>query len=185
MCAASRWSAIVGGYFGPIEQGQALLQPLRSAFPPAVDLFGPMPYIQFQSLIDEPNAAGLRYYWRSNYYDNLTDDWIETVIAHVARMPPGPTSFNSHQLRGAAARVGEDETAVGHRQAAYAFNITAVWEHPQDDERHIQWVRDFSKALQPFATGGVYVNFLSDEGDARVRAAFGDAQVRPAGGAQE
>lgn len=85
----------------------------------------------------------------------------------------------SHQLGGASARVGEDETAFSHRQAAYAINITSAWEDPLESERNIQWVRDLWASLKPFTTGGVYVNFLDGEdGQARVRATYGDAKYQ-------
>ncbi len=167
---------IAGGYFGLIEEGQALMEPLRNFAPPAIDLFGPMPYTALQSMLDEGSPAGLRYYWKSDYYDTLSDGLIEALIANAQCMPPGPSIIGTHQLGGASARIGEDDTAFSHRKAAYAINVVAGWSDPQESERHIQWVRDSWTAFRPFSTGGVYVNFLGDEGEARVREAFGAAK---------
>ncbi len=170
---------IVGGYFGEFEKGQALLQSLRAFRAPAVDLFGPMPYTALHRLLDDGTPPGLRYYWKSDYYDHLGDDWIETIIPHIVQMPPGHTLVGSHQLGGASARIGEEETAFSHRKAAYAINITSAWEDPHESERNIQWVRNLWTSLKPFTTGGVHVNFLDDEdGQARVRAAYGEAKYR-------
>lgn len=71
-------------------------------------------------------------------------------------------------------RVGENETAFGQREAAHNVNINAVWT-PEDREaeRHVDWARDFFDAMQPHARGRVYVNFLGDEGQERVRVAYG------------
>ena len=76
-------------------------------------------------------------------------------------------------LGGAFARVGPDETAFGHRDSRFLFNVVSMWEDPATDDANIGWARGFHAALEPFATDGVYVNFLSDEGDDRVRAAYG------------
>jgi FAD/FMN-containing dehydrogenase len=78
------------------------------------------------------------------------------------------------QLGGAVSRVGEGETAAGNRAASYVLNIASAWTDPGESEYHVEWTRDFWWAMHPFGTGGVYVNFLSqDEGQERVRAAYG------------
>jgi FAD/FMN-containing dehydrogenase len=86
---------IVGGYFGDPEKGQALIQPLRTFCPPAVDLFGPMPYTALQGLLDAGTPAGLHYYWKSDYYDRLGDDWIEAIF----RTSPGSRSVPHWSVR--------------------------------------------------------------------------------------
>src|SRR5439155_15087276 len=79
-------------------------------------------------------------------------------------------------MGGAVARVGEDDTAFGNRRAAYAYNVNTMWFDPSEDAQQEASNREFATALAPFATGGVYVNFLGNEGEARVRAAYGDAK---------
>jgi hypothetical protein len=102
---------------------------------------------------------------------------FETIIAQVGCMPLGLTLVGSHQLGGASARVGEDETAFSHRQAAYASTIVRTWSDPREREQDVQWVRESWLALWPFATSGMYVTFLdSEDGQALVRAAYGDAK---------
>ncbi len=77
-------------------------------------------------------------------------------------------------MGGAVTRVAPDATAVGERVNGFELNITAVWQPADGDpERHRQWVRDGWEALRPFGTG-IYPNFLSDEGEAGVRKAYGD-----------
>ena len=70
-------------------------------------------------------------------------------------------------MGGAVARVGEDDTAFGNRRATYAYNVNSMWTDASADDLHETMNRGFAEALAPFSTGGVYVNFLGNEGDAR------------------
>jgi FAD/FMN-containing dehydrogenase len=67
-----------------------------------------------------------------------------------------------------------DSTAFGHRDAPFIVNAISLWQDPAVEERQIGWARATSTALQPYATGAAYLNFLGDEGDARIRAAYGE-----------
>ena len=77
-------------------------------------------------------------------------------------------------LGGAIARVPEDAMAFGQRSAAWNLHILSMWEDPADAERQVTWTRELHAAMRPYATGGAYLNFIGNEGNARVRAAFGD-----------
>ena len=80
------------------------------------------------------------------------------------------------------ARVGEEETAVGHRKAPFLFSAMAKWTDPAGvgpptaSERHIQWARETVASIAPHTDGGGYVNYQGEEGEERVRAAYGDAR---------
>ena len=76
-------------------------------------------------------------------------------------------------LGGQVRRVGEDEMAFSHRDALCVLNIVTKWKDPRESEKHIKWTRDFEAAMRPYSTGGVYVNFLGEEGEDRVKAAYG------------
>ena len=111
--------------------------------------------------------------WKSVELPPLTDDAIDTLIDHTRGSLATPYTIVL-QLGGALARVAEDATAFGQRDAAHNLVINAVWtEDDPEPDRHITWARDFFDALQTHATGRVYVNFLGDEGQDRVRAAYG------------
>jgi FAD/FMN-containing dehydrogenase len=84
-------------------------------------------------------------------------------------------------MGGAVARVGEGDTAFGHRRAAYTYNLLGTWTDPGDDERMTAWVRELSAAVRPFASAGVYVNFLGSGDDDRVRSAYDEATWRRLG----
>jgi hypothetical protein len=167
--------AVVGCWCGEPDAGQAALQPIRD-LKPAADVFGPMPYPVLQGLLDEGAPPGRRSYTRSGYTADLGDGMIDAMLEHGAKMPSPFSQIHVHQMGGAVARVGEDDTAFSNRRAAYAYNVNSMWVDPSEDALHESANRELATALAPFATGGVYVNFLGNEGGARIRAAYGDAK---------
>ena len=102
----------------------------------------------------------------------LTDEVIDITVDHSLRINSPLTAFPIWQRGGAAARVGEDETAFGGRSAGYTFNITAVTATGEGFDQEREWVRNFWSALEPYHTS-VYVNFLMEEGEERIRQAYG------------
>jgi FAD/FMN-containing dehydrogenase len=98
------------------------------------------------------------------------------VIAHAGAISSPHSALLVMHLGGAAARVPEDETAVGNRRAELVFNVQGAWEEPSEDGMHMAWARDFWSAMRPFSSGGTYVNFLTEDAEEhRVRAAYGRA----------
>jgi hypothetical protein len=166
---------IPGCWCGDIDAGQAALAPMRE-LAPAFDAFGPMPYPALQGMLDAGAPPGVRSYTRSGYVAELSDGLIDAVLELGATMPSPLSQIHFHHMGGAVARVGEDDTAFGNRRAAYAYNANSMWMDPSEDELHESTNLALATALAPFATGGVYVNFLGDEGQARIRAAYGDAK---------
>ena len=167
--------AITVCYTGWMDEGEEVVRPLRVFGPPLVDLIRPMPYTALQSMLDASAPSGLQNYWKSRYLSDLGDETVDTLIAHAGGMTSPLSAVHIHQLGGALSHVGEDKTAVSYRDAPYAFNIVSAWLDPQGSERHIAWTRAFAAAMAPHSTGGVYMNFLGDEGEDRIRAAYGAA----------
>jgi hypothetical protein len=166
---------LAGCWCGDPDAGEAALGPLRE-LQPAFDVFGPMPYVVLQGMLDEGAPPGIRSYTRSGYLADLSDGMIDVALEHGASMPSPFSQLHLHHMGAAVARVGEEDTAFGNRRAAYAYNVNSMWTDPSEDEQHESTNRKFAEALAPFSTGGVYVNFLGNEGDARIRAAYGDAK---------
>jgi hypothetical protein len=160
---------------GAIDRGERALAPLRAVGRPLVDAVGPRPYVELQQLFNAAVPHGWHYYWKSCELPPLTDGAIDTLVEHAGRIASPRSYIIVFQLGGAVARVGEHETAYGQRDAAHNVNINAVWldGDPSRDD-HIRWSRECFAALEPFSTGRAYVNFLGDEGQARVRAAYGE-----------
>jgi FAD/FMN-containing dehydrogenase len=158
------------------EEGEPYAARFR-ALEPAVDLVGPMPYAEFQRMIDDP--PGLRNYWTADYLDELSDDAIDVFASHSERMPvPSACQSIIFPWGGQLARVGVDETPMAKRDAQWVAHPFVLWESADDDERHLAWGRGISADLKRFATGGVYLNFIGNEGQDRVRAAFGESYDR-------
>jgi FAD/FMN-containing dehydrogenase len=168
--------AIAPCYVGPVEEGERAVKPIKEFGPPAIDQIGPMPYVALQSMMEPTFPRGLRNYWKSGFLKGMNDDVIDTIITHCGEALPSPNSMAFIEpMAGAVSRVGRDETAFPHRDAQYNFIILSIWRDVQDDEKNITWTRAFFDAMQPHFTGAVYVNFLGDEGEERVKAAYGEA----------
>jgi FAD/FMN-containing dehydrogenase len=165
-------SAFVFCFAGPVEDGERHLQPFRDLAPIA-DLAGPVPYADFQCSIDDP--PGHRNWWTAEYLHELTDDVIETIHRHALAMPsPGLSQSLIVPWGGAVGRIDEEATPMRGRDVKWVVHPFALWDDPADDEHVIGWARGFRDDVRPFATGGTYLNFIGDEGEARVRAAFGE-----------
>jgi hypothetical protein len=112
------------------------------------------------------------YYMRSCDVAELTDDVIDIAVDHSLRIRSPRTAFPIWQMGGAVTRVPEADTAFTGRHGGHTFNITGMTESADGFEEEREWVRNFWSALEPHHTG-VYVNFLMDEGQERVRQAYG------------
>jgi FAD/FMN-containing dehydrogenase len=171
-----RAAAIVAGmYAGPAEEGAEALRAIREFGPPAADFFAPMPYPEFQRSIDDP--PGMRNYWTAEYLHDLPDEALDLI---ATRGEDKPVPFGQVFLvawGGAVARVPEGETPLAGRDARFIVHPLVLWEDPVDDDAAIAWGRGFRDDLSEFATGETYANFIGEEGDARVRSAYGAANA--------
>jgi FAD/FMN-containing dehydrogenase len=166
---------VVVCYAGPVEEGEAALRPLRAFSSPLLDAIEAMPYTELQALFDATVPHGWHYYWKSAELPLLGDDAIDTLVERAAAQTSPLSYCITFHLGGAVGRVADDEMAFSQRDPAYNVNINAVWiDGDPELERHIEWARQFHAALEPFASDRVYVNFLGEEGAARVRSAYGN-----------
>jgi FAD/FMN-containing dehydrogenase len=163
---------ILVAYSGDIADGEQLLRPLRASVPLLADQVGPMPYTALQSIVENFNPPHLRNYWKSDYLAQLSDQAIDVLVEAYPSVPAPLTHIAIEHLGGAIRKLGEDEAAVSHRAAEYNALIVGMWSEFDQDEQVIGWVRCLWEALRPFSFGGVYVNYLSDEGADRVRTAY-------------
>lgn len=159
---------------GPIEEGERVLRPLREFGPPIADTVAPVPYKTIQTLLESLGyVPGLFHYWKSNFLKDLSDDAIDTVVDAFLPSPAPLCAVAIEHLGGAVGRVAEKDTAFSHRRAQHSFLAVGVGSQPDESEKIIEWARRISDTMQPFLESGVYVNYLGDEGDTRVRAAYG------------
>jgi FAD/FMN-containing dehydrogenase len=164
---------VVACYAGPPEEGGEVLRPLREFGPPDLDLIRPLPYVAMQRLIDEANPKGLRNYWSAGFLASLPDEAVGLLCGHHLRMPSPHSQILVIPGGGALARIPEDAMAFGQRKAPFNVHILSMWEEPADDAAGIAWARHLGGLLKPFTTGRTYLNFIGDEGEERVKAAFG------------
>jgi len=158
---------------GDPKQGEALIPPLRQFGTVLGEHVGVQPYTAWQQAFDPLLTAGARNYWKSHNFATLQDGLFDAIVVAVGALPSPQCEIFIGALGGATMRPAPSATAYAHRDARFVMNVHGRWEDPADDKRGIAWARDFFRAAAPFATGGVYVNFLTaDEGD-RVRAAYG------------
>ena len=160
-------------YAGDPKQGEPLIEPLRKFGTPLGEHVGVQPYVAWQQAFDPLLTAGARNYWKSHNLSTLKDGLFDAVIAYVGKLPSPQCEIFIAAIGGATTRPAPGSAAYAHRDAKFVMNVHGRWEDPADDKLCIGWARDFFNATAPFASGGVYVNFLTaDEGD-RVRSAYG------------
>jgi FAD/FMN-containing dehydrogenase len=150
---------VVGCWCGPLDQGEEATQPLRRIATPIADLSGPMPYVEAQQLFDPDYPKGLRYYWKSLYLNELSDDVIRLACDAGADRPTPLSTVEVWALGGAMGRVRPEATAFYHRDAPFLLTIEANAEDPETDEANIAWVRRWHQDATRFSRGGTYFNF--------------------------
>jgi FAD/FMN-containing dehydrogenase len=153
--------------------GEPLIDPLRKFATPLGEHVGVQPYIAWQQAFDPLLTPGARNYWKSHNFSTLQDGLFDAVIESIENLPSPQCEIFFGAIGGATTRPAPESAAYAHRDAQFVMNVHGRWQEQADDERCIGWAREFFKASAPFASGGVYVNFLTaDEGD-RVRSAYG------------
>lgn len=164
--------AVVLCHAGSIEDGERVARPLKNFASPVLDLCQPKPYLAHQQMLDPSFRHGWWYYVRSCDVAELTDEVIDVVVEHGMRITSPISSIALWQMGGAVARVGEHETAFNGRAAGFTFNINGNSYTSEGFETERQWARDYWSALAPYHAG-VYTNFLMEEGQERVKQAYG------------
>ncbi|HEV8500539.1 MAG TPA: FAD-binding oxidoreductase, partial [Casimicrobiaceae bacterium] len=160
-------------YAGDPKPGQASIEPLRKFGPALGEHIGVQPYVAWQQAFDPLLTPGARNYWKSHNFTELKDELLDKVIEYVGKLPSPECEIFFGAIGAATTRMAPDATAYAHRDARYVMNVHGRWRDAADDQHCIAWARDYFKASAPFASGGVYVNFLTAEEGDRVRAAYG------------
>jgi FAD/FMN-containing dehydrogenase len=164
-------AVLIGGmYAGSVADGEQALAELRAFGPPAADLFAPMPYTAFQSMFDDP--PGYRNYWTAEQLPDLLPGAIEAIDERSARMPAGASQVFIVPWGGQIPRATSADSPLSGRDAGFVVHPLFLWEDPKDDDYMFELGRGFRDDLAPYSTGDVYLNFIGDEGDERVRDGF-------------
>jgi len=164
--------AIVWCYTGAPEQANEILEPVRSYRRPALELFGPMPFPMLQGMFDALYPPGLQWYWKADFFKELSDEAIALHVQHGAQMPTMHSSMHLYPINGAAHRAGNQDTPWSYRDAVWSEVIVGVDPDPANRDAITAWARAYYDALHPYGAGGAYVNFMMEEGEERIRATY-------------
>ena len=163
-------------YSGDLSETDTVLAPIRALGDPVVNLLREQPYIEVQSYLDMTEPKGLSHYWKTEYLAELSDDLLSTMQALTAENGLPEAEIGVLHVGGALNDRGEDDGAVGNRDARYVIGAKAMWDPDESDaNRYTDWARGAWERLRPFSTGRTYINFqAADEDEDRVRATYGD-----------
>jgi FAD/FMN-containing dehydrogenase len=157
-------------FAGGAEEGERVLAPFRSLVEPIADMVRPIPYPE----IYPPEEEG--YHPIATAYDLFVDEigvpQAETILEHLGTSTAMMGVAQLRVLGGAIERVPNDATAYAHRDRKIMVNIAALYERADEAETHLPWIRGFVEAIRQGGDEAAYVNFLGDEGQGRIRAAY-------------
>ena len=157
---------------GDPEAGRPYLDRALSMCTPASVSSKIVSFLDLQTMADSDFPHGRRYYTKSGYFTDLSNDTIDRMIEAVATIPSSETQIELAYLGGAAARMAANETAFGDRSAPFIMNLLANWSDPSADAGNISWIRGLFNNLRPAMKPGVYVNFMSGDEQDRVPEAY-------------
>lgn len=153
------------------EKFEKLLKPVRE-LNPVFEHIGPMSYPAVQSFFDGLFEKGMQWYWRGNFFKDLNTEARKIHKNFGQKIPSAHSAFHLYPISGAAGRVGKDETAWAFRDAKYAGVCVGVDIKAENAEKITNWCKQYSEALNPYAAGASYVNFMMDEGEDKVKAGY-------------
>jgi FAD/FMN-containing dehydrogenase len=162
---------VVACYAGPVDDGERVLRPLKAFGRALLDRCRPQPYVAHQASFDPGFPHGWWYYLRACDLAAISDEVVDVMADFGRRIVSPVSSVALWQMGGAVARVGADETPFGGRAAAFTLNINGNTRGADGFDAEREWARGYWSALAPHHAG-VYVNFLMDEGESRVRQAY-------------
>jgi FAD/FMN-containing dehydrogenase len=163
---------------GDTQEGAKIIDPIRQFGTLLGEHVGVQPYTAWQTAFDPLLTPGARNYWKSHNFTELNDQTIEAAVKYAKKLPSSQCEIFFGLLGGAASKHTPDETAYPHRYANLVMNVHGRWDEAADDDRCINWARSFFQETSPYATGGVYVNFMTEEETDRIKAAYGESYDR-------
>jgi len=168
--------AIVCAWIGDLDEGAAMIAPLRELMKDGLDLVQPMPYTAFQGMLDGFAPKGWFNYHRGEHLAELNDQVIDNWLAVGREIGSPMTQGIIFRNGGAISRVPEDATAANGRMAPYMAHPISCWRDPSEEAHEMRWVQAFSQAMEPGKSGGIYLNFEMATDPLAIAANYGDAK---------
>jgi len=156
-------------YSGDPASADKAIAPFKAIGNPIAVAIGEQPFAGWQTAFDPLLTPGERNYWKSHDFVELQDGLVGVMLDAVRTLPSPACEIFIAQLGGAINRVAADATAYPHRNVEFIMNVHVRWSDKSDDAKCIAWGRQVYDATAPFATGGVYVNFMPEDESQRVR----------------
>jgi hypothetical protein len=148
------------------------MAPMLAVGTPLMHGAGPLPFPAIQGAFDGLYPAGLQWYWRADFVRELSDAAVDAHVEWGAKTPTGHSTMHLYPIDGAVQDVAAGDTPFSYRDVKWAEVIVGVDPDPANAGLITSWTKDYWEATHPFSAGGAYVNFMMDEGEDRVRAAY-------------
>jgi len=160
-------------YTGDMEKAAEVFSPIRAFGPPILDFVSELPMPALNGMFDGLYPPGYQWYWKGNYFDELTDACIQEHIKHGSNLPTMLSTMHLYPIDGKVHETAQEDTAWANRGARWAQVIVGVSPDPMEADKITNWSREYHEAMQPFALGGGYVNFMMEDDQARVKESYG------------
>ncbi|UKJ07781.1 FAD-binding oxidoreductase [Solitalea lacus] len=165
-------------YLGDPVEGEKLIDPLRGFGTVLGEHIGVQPFTAWQQAFDPLLTRGARNYWKSHNFSRISEGVIDNIIEYASKLPSSQCEIFIGTIGGQTAQVAPEAMAYSCRDANYVMNVHGRWESAPEDESCIAWSREFFAKTQPFASGGAYINFLTQDEAERISFAYGSTYKR-------
>jgi FAD/FMN-containing dehydrogenase len=155
------------------DKNERLIESLRSLGDPVGEHIGNMPYVNWQQAFDPLLTPGARNYWKTHNFIQLQDGAIDSMTEYAGKLPSPQCEIFIAYLEGKSNTIPADAMAYPGRDLKYVLNVHGRWDDANQDKECINWARDFFNSSSKFASGGAYVNFMTEEEKDRVAKAYG------------
>ena len=155
------------------DRTRQMLRPTEKWPKPLLDGVGPMPMPVLQSLFDGLYPPGYQWYWKADFVDHLSSESIAQHAKFGEAMPTAFCTMHLYPINGAVHKRNAEDTAFSFRRSKWAEVIVGVDPDPANKDTIIRWAKDYWSAVHPYAAPGAYINFMMEEGAARIEATYG------------
>jgi FAD binding domain/Berberine and berberine like len=164
--------AVVWCYTGAPEKADKVFKPVREFASPLVHGVHELPFPALQSFFDPLLPPGMQWYWKADWVKEVSEASIAANVEHGSKLPSMLSLMHLYPVDGAVHDVGQSDTAFSYRDANWCQVICGVDPDPANKKKISDWSKGYFDAIHPHSAGGAYTNFMMEEGDERVRAAF-------------